>query len=227
MTFDMQSMLKTAARFWPEFVGRLTVRRDKAAIADVGALQDFLATRSTYIAQKTLYGYVKTRMGINYPRMFEDALIVKSLNIAKMQVFAACLSDLTIYAVGAGLHDQPMGNDDRRALALHCYRSALQGVAHDVAEHFSAPDQINGFASRLDGVDWRTASQAENFTASPAALVRWAPIADQLKKFDTEIIQNSVKFAWLEVREEFQARIDGKRVCQDWLRQPTEPDTGS
>ncbi|EIM73317.1 hypothetical protein A33O_16150 [Nitratireductor aquibiodomus RA22] len=38
-------------------------------------------------------------MGTRYPSMFEDDVFIGSINIAKLHVFAACLSDLTIHAV--------------------------------------------------------------------------------------------------------------------------------
>jgi hypothetical protein len=75
------------------------------------------------------------------------------------------------------------------------------------------------FARRLAETDWRRgALQPENFTCSPRALVRWAPIADNLKKFDSEIIENSVKYAWRDIREQFRNRINGDAVSADWPR---------
>ena len=78
--------------FIGEFAARFGTRRDKGPIDSPEKLNQFVATRSAFIAQKTLYGYLKTRMGTSYPRMFEDDVFVSSINIAKMHVFSACLS---------------------------------------------------------------------------------------------------------------------------------------
>jgi len=219
----MTSILEQAGRFWREFSGRLTVRRDTAPIASVATLEDFVGTRSAYVAQKTLYEYVKTRMGTRYPRMFEDERLIASLNIAKMYVFAACLSDVTIYAVAVALHDKPIGNDERAVLARQCYDAALRTNTADAPEQFSAPRCADEFEQRLAGTDWRIgARQPDNFTASPRALFRWAPIADDLKKYDREIVQNSIRFAWRDVRADFQKRVGGNAIYADWLKQNTD-----
>jgi hypothetical protein len=215
----MTSIWEMTRGLWHRVSGLLTTRRETTPIDSVAKLQEFVATRSAYVAQKTLYGYVKTRMGIRYPAMFEDDRVIASLNIAKMYVFDGCLSDLTIYAVGIALHDQPASNDERQELARRCYEAALRENTGDAPEQFSAQACIDEFNRRLDDTDWRSgACQPENFTYSPRALVRWAPIADKLKQFDTEIVENSIKFAWRDIREQFQKRIDPAAVCADWSR---------
>jgi hypothetical protein len=215
----MTSILEAAGRIWREVAGRLTVRRDTAPIDSVTALQDFVATRSAYVGQKTLYEYVKARMGTRYPRMFEDDALMASLNIAKQHVFAACLSDLTIYAVAVATHDQPIGNDLTNALARQCYETGLRENASEETQRFSMQDAIEEFNRRLDDTDWRFgARQPENFTRSPRALFRWAPIAEALKRHDTEIVENSIRFAWRDVREQFRKRVDSDAICADWLR---------
>jgi len=199
--------------------GLLWTRRETAPIDSAAKLIDFVRTRSAYVAQKTLYGYVKARMGIRYPAMFEDKNIITSLNIAKWHVLAGCLSDLTIYAVGTALHDQSVGDDARREMARRCHETALHENIGDAGEQFSAPDCIEEFNRRLDDTDWRHgALLPENFTRSPQALFKWAPIADELKRFDSEIIENSVKFAWRDIREQFRKRIDAASVRADWSR---------
>jgi hypothetical protein len=217
----MNSFRDKVADFLRGAAGLLRTRRDTTPIDSVAALEDFIATRSAYLAQKTLYGYVKTRMGIRYPAMFEDKNIIASLNIAKLQVFAACLSDLTIYAVATVLHGLAVGNDERHEVARRCYAAGLREIIPDMPADFSAQDHIGEFDRRLAETDWqRGALQPENFTRSQRALFRWAPIEDKLKNFDSEIIENSVKYAWRDIREQFRKRIDSEAVAADWSRQP-------
>jgi hypothetical protein len=212
----MNSIWQTAVYFLRGAAGLLWTRRAAAPIASVAALQDFVVTRATYLAQKTLYGYVKTRMGIRYPAMFEDKNIVASLNIAKLHVFAACLSDLTVYAVATALHGRPVGNDTRQDMARRCYAAGLRETVAGAPAEFPAQDCIDEFDRRLAETDWqRGALQPENFTRSPRALMRWAPIADKMKNFDSEIIENSVKYAWRDIREQFNKRLDAGAVSAD------------
>jgi hypothetical protein len=214
----MTSLLHKAFGFWRQAAVLFGKWGDTAPIDSVATLEDFVATRSAYVAQKTLYGYVKTRMGTRYPVMFEDANIVASLNIARAHVFAACLSDLTLYTVVAALPDA--ANDDRAALARHCYAQALRQNIGAAPAEFSSDAAIDEFGQRLVEIDWHLARQPEIFNRSPRALVKWAPIAEKLKKLDSEVVENSVKFAWRDVREQFNKRLAAGAVGADWARQP-------
>jgi hypothetical protein len=218
----MTSHQEQTGGFWQKAKILLGLGPGTGPVDSVAALENFVSTRAAFVAQKTLYGYVKTRMGIRYVAMFADANVIASVNIAKMQVFAACLSDLTIYGVAQALHDQPIGNDERQTLALRIFQTGLRDNAGEAPAQFSAEDAIEAFKQRLTNTDWvKRALQPENFTESPRALLRWAPIADNLKKFDSEIVENSVKFAWRDIREQFNKRLDAAAVAADWTHQPS------
>jgi len=78
-------------------VGR---RNQRERIADPAALQAFLGTRASFIAQSSLYGYLKTRAGVNFPKLFENDAFTASTNIAKWNIWLACLADLAVWAGG-------------------------------------------------------------------------------------------------------------------------------
>ncbi len=206
--------------FWRKFRILLGLGPGTGPIDSVAALENFVATRAAFVAQKTLYGYVKTRMGIRYVAMFEDKAIIDSLNIAKMHVFAACLSDLSVYAAASAVYGQAVPNDATRALARRCFAAALRDNSAEAPAAFAPEAAIAEFDRRLAGTDWQHgARQPETFNQSPAALVRWAPVADKLKKLDHEVIENSVKFAWRDIRAQFNKRLDAAAVAADWMRQ--------
>ncbi len=201
---------------WREVVGRVTLRRDTAPIDSVARLIDFVATRSAYIAQKSLYGYLKTRMGTRYPTMFDDEVFVQSINLAKLYVFAACLSDLTIHAVAWATRDPNVADPVRCTLARACYRRAATENGADTPDDFSWDYCIEAFSQRLEETDWPGgALQRENFTHSPAALVKWAPIAPELKRLDREIVENSITFAWRDIRLDLDRRLDAASIAAD------------
>ena len=62
-------------------------------------LIEFIHSRAAYVAQTSLYGYLKTRMGRQYVDIFKDEVFAPSLNKAKWELFFACLADLTVYAI--------------------------------------------------------------------------------------------------------------------------------
>ena len=72
-------------------------RRRSFPIESLESASEFAATRAAFVAQKTMFGYVKTRMGTSYPEMFRDDVMVSSLKIATLYHYSACLSDLMLY----------------------------------------------------------------------------------------------------------------------------------
>jgi hypothetical protein len=200
------------------FSGRFTGRQPKTPIVSVEELGEFVRTRSAYIMQKKLYDYVKTRMGTRYVNMFNDEVFIHSLNIAKMYVFSACLSDLTIYAVAHAAYDSDLSEDECRNMAMMCYESGISANLEHAPDAKWASSAIAAFNLRTNGTDWRgDALEWYNFNRSPAALIRYAPIADELKAFDRDIVENSINFAWRDIRMEFRKRLDGRSVVADWL----------
>lgn len=221
----MQRVLASARRFFSQ-IGILGGRPSASRISTVADLREFASTRAAFVAQKTLYGYVQTRMGMEYAKGFQEKAFATSLNIAKMHVFAACLSDLVIYAVAEALADSRFGDESRCAVARHCYRSAIDENAKFAPTLHWASDAIAEFDARLADTIWDAgALMPENFTRSPLALVRWAPIAPELKRHDTEIVENSIKFKWLGVREDFRRRLDRDMVASDVTRRWPNPST--
>ena len=84
-----------------------------------------------------------------------------------------------------------------------------QVIAHP-AEH---AQQVR---ARLALVDWAAVDDGEQaFSASPDALIRWAPVLDELKQLDEAIVRNSVRFRWQEVRRDLRACLDARAVLGD------------
>jgi hypothetical protein len=214
----MHPVFASARRFFSQ-IGILGERVSSGRISTVADLREFAATRAAFVSQKTLYGYVQTRMGMEYAKAFQEKAFAQSLNIAKMHVFAACLSDLVIYAVAEALAGARFEDETRNAVARHCFRSAIDENLKFAPTLHWASDAIEEFDARLTDTIWNVgALMPENFTRSPLALVRWAPIAPQLKRHDTEIVENSIKFTWLGVREDFRRRLDRDAIADDATR---------
>ncbi|MEW9808146.1 hypothetical protein ABUE31_19335 [Mesorhizobium sp. ZMM04-5] len=204
-------------QWWAEFVSRLSIRRDRAPLDSVGRMFEFVSTRSALITQKKLYGYLKERIGLRYAAAMEDDPFARSVDIAKMEVFAASLSDMTIYAVVQIDRRAPLPDGERHALALACYASGMRDNAGEAPDRSAVARWTDEFRGRLEGVNWKNlAAGASPFTESPKALVRWAPIADEHKRYDREIVENSIRFAWNEVIQDYTRRLDAEAVIRDW-----------
>lgn len=184
------------------------IRFDSSPIGSAPALAEFVRARSSYIAQTSLYGYLKARMGTRYRVYFEDEVFAASIRLAAARLFCTCLADLTLFAAAAIRRGGPLDDAAAAKLAREVYTAALaEGLAgYDNAEVVgTAADQ---FAQRLAVIDWELSCDPyRSFAQSEADLVRFAPVIDEFKEMDREIIVNSIRFRWRDVREQLARRL--------------------
>jgi len=192
---------------------RILGRRPDTPIRDAAALKTFLNTRATFVAQSTLYGYLRTRAGVRFPELFDDDPFVVSVNIAKWQVWLACLSDLAIYAGGM----LRRGSHASNAVVGPLMQELVNGILADTGTPAEAGPEFAAHAERVRArialCDWGAQVDGDAaFVESPSALVYWAPIVDDLKVLDAEIVRNSVRFRWNEIRQQLRQTLDAAAV---------------
>lgn len=191
-------------------------RKRSEPVRDRAALRRFLETRSSYVAQMSLYGYLRTRAGMLYPQLFNEDVFVRSINIAKWHVWLACLSDLAVYTGGLLAQRSHAPSSRAGTLVTELVFSILDetGVPADAdADYAGHADRVR---ARLTGCDWDRVTDDEGpFKESPPSVVRWAPIVDNLKELDEEIVRNSVRFRWQEVRRDLREHLDAEAVLQE------------
>ena len=71
----------------------------KSKIKDLDELESFIQSKSAWVSQVTLYGYLKTRMGTRYVLHFENDEFMNSVNLAKWNIYAVALQDLTFFTI--------------------------------------------------------------------------------------------------------------------------------
>mgnify|MGYP003311598493 FL=1 len=69
----------------------------KGKISNLDELETFIQTKSAWVSQVTLYGYLKTRMGTRYVLHFENDTFMDSVNLAKWNIYSVALQDLTFF----------------------------------------------------------------------------------------------------------------------------------
>jgi hypothetical protein len=209
------SWLSHMGQGFRDYFGTLGRRRSEP-VNDPASLHRFLETRASYLAQTSLYGYLRTRAGMIYPQLFDDDSFVRSINIAKWHVWLACLADLSVYAGGllvqrTGASPSEIGVLMQRQLAAILDATGTPADAdHEFAAHAAR------VRARLAGCDWSGITDDEApFSESPTALIRWAPIVDNLKELDEEIVKNSVRFRWQEIRRDLRRGLDAEAVLRN------------
>ncbi|MDH5832657.1 hypothetical protein [Luteimonas kalidii] len=186
------------------------VRREP--VRDPEALRGFVSSRASFIAQTTLYGYMRTRAGQRYPELFEQDGFVELLNAAKWHMWLASLSDLSVYAGGllarGGMAEERVGALMRRDLDRTLDETGVPAEADDgYAEH------AGRVRARIALTPWSQVGDDEGcFHESPAALVRHAPIVETLMRLDEDVVRNSVRYHWQEVRRDLRALLDAGAV---------------
>ena len=162
-------------------------------------LKTFIQERSAHVTQTTLYGYIKTRVGSRYAMMFEDETFLKSINIAKWNIYMSALSDCTLYAFSF-LFDQ---KNLKKVDAEKVFISIIEKEKENGLDPKLFEDTKNSFLQRLKLIDWKTYHKNKPFVNSGLALYNWSPIAEELKVLDKEIVLNSINLKWNLVENEF------------------------
>lgn len=210
MTFSLSSILSTLQQ---SVLPRLSIRFDKSPIDTLEKTGFFVHTRAAYVAQTSLYGYLKTRMGTKFRDMFNDDEYVKSINFAKWRVYGACLSDLTVFVTANIAQEAKLDREDAVKLAKHIFQFCIHETYKDCEDATLAVSLTNAFHERAESVIWANAAIGESaFSKSPKDLIAFAPIADELKRFDEKIVRNSIRFRWRDVRSQMRKRLHADAI---------------
>ena len=176
----------------------------KKKIKTLDELETFIQTKSAWVTQVTLYNYLKTRMGTRYVLHFENDEFMKSVNLAKRNIYAVALQDLTFFTFSylkANFNYQDV--DKAKEIFLKILDDEiLNKMPEDIIEEA----KIN-FDQRLQKIDWNIYFNDLPFNPSALSLYKWAPISEELKTLDRKIVLNSVILKWDIVKKEFKERV--------------------
>ena len=162
-------------------------------------LRNFIQERSAHVTQTTLYGYIKTRIGSRYAMMFEDEVFLKSINLARWNIYMISLIDCTFYVFSYLIDKKNLNQND----ALEVFMEIIENEKSNGLEDKLFDNTKLEFSQRLKVIDWNKYHQDNPFKNSGLSLLKWSPIAENLKNFDKEIVLNSIKLKWNLVENEF------------------------
>ena len=155
-------------------------------------LQKFIQQRSAHVTQTTLYGYLKTRIGVKYTAMVEDEVFSKSINIAKWNIYMIAIADCTFYTFSYLISKKNLKENNCKEVYLDIIgKEKANGLSNEV--YLKAKEE---FLIRYEKIDFQKYYLDNPFKESCMALYNWAPIADELKILDKEIVLNSMRLKW-------------------------------
>ena len=176
----------------------------KTKISNLDELEDFIQSKSAWVTQVTLYGYLKTRMGTRYVLHFENDEFMASVNLAKWNIYAVALQDLTFFTFSYLKNNFNYQEIDK---AKEIFLKILDDETTNKMPLDIIEEAKKNFNDRLQNINWNTYCNDLPFNPSALSLYKWAPIADELKNLDRKIVLNSVILKWDIVKKEFNERV--------------------
>ena len=122
-------------------------------IKTVEQVKVFIQEQSAQVSQMTLYGYLKTRMGAKHVIMFEDKDFLKSINIAKWQIYVVSLIDCTFFCFSFLHKEKKFMKTD---LANQIFFEILNNEKASGMDLDAYENATKEFNSRLTSINWET-----------------------------------------------------------------------
>ena len=183
-------------------------------------LADFINSRAAYVSQVTLYTYVKARAGTQYPKLFENANFLTSLRIARWHIYGAAVCDLTLFSAAQLYVHAGFSAEKARDFATSILEDILPNYRQDDIDKSQFVEMCARGKQRASMADWDSiAIGPAAFQSSSDAVFRWAPIADELKCDDEEIVRNSIHLRWIGVRRDLKEVFQHAAIADDWHHQ--------
>ena len=176
----------------------------KTKISNLDELEDLIQSKSAWVTQVTLYGYLKTRMGTRYVLQFENDEFMASVNLAKWNIYAVALQDLTFFTFS---YLKINFNYNEMNKAEEIFLKILDDEITNKMPLDIIEEAKKNFKDRLQNINWDIYYSDLPFNSSALSLYKWAPIAEDLKTLDRKIVLNSVILKWDIVKKEFEERI--------------------
>ena len=189
------------------------------AIESHSQLVEYISKNAAYVSQVTLYTYVKARAGTQYPKLFENADFLTSLRIARWHIYGAAVCDLTLFSAAQLFVHAGFSAEKSRDFAADILDDILLNYPQDDIDNSQFDAMCTRGKQRAAVADWETiATGPAAFQSSSDAVFRWAPIADELKCDDEEIVRNSIHLRWIGVRRDLKDVFQHAAIADEWHR---------
>ena len=143
-------------------------------------------------------------MGTRYVLHFENDEFMASVNLAKWNMYAVALQDLTFFTFS---YLKNNFNYQEINKAKEIFLKILDDETTNKMPQDIIEEAKKNFNDRLQNINWNNYCNDLPFNPSALSLYKWAPIADELKELDRKIVLNSVILKWDIVKKEFNERI--------------------
>ena len=143
-------------------------------------------------------------MGTRYVLHFENDEFMKSVNLAKWNIYSIALQDLIFFTFSYLKKNFNYQSLDK---SKEIFLKILDDETTNKMPLNIIEESKKDFDNRLQNINWDTYCSDLPFNLSALSLYKWAPISDELKTLDRKIVLNSVILKWDIVKKEFSERI--------------------
>ena len=131
-------------------------------------------------------------MGHKFTLMVDDEVFSQSINLAKWNIYMVALADCTFYTFSYLINEKNLKENDCKEIYLDIIeKEKANGLSDEV--YLKAKKE---FLNRFEKINFTKYYLENPFKESCLALYNWAPIADELKILDKEIVLNSMRLKW-------------------------------
>ena len=187
----------------------LTALQEKLGFGKLPAIDsldkyiEYTDRQAAFVSQVSLYTYIKTRAGTQWPKLFEDEVYLVSMKIARWHIFGASVIDLGVYLGALLVVKGGATPAQAEAISSQVIRKILTDYNQDDLPAKTFNQMIKDGLARCTNTDWHAMAEGPAaFQSSADALISWTPIADELKDLDEEIVRNSIHMRWINVRRD-------------------------
>ena len=180
-------------------------------------LIEHTAKNAAYVSQVTLYTYIKARAGMQYPKLFTNEDFLTSLRIARWHIFGAAVADMALFAAAQFHVRGTLDHQQSAGFAGGIMNEVLTDYEQQDVEAKVFLEMLAEGHRRASFANWADiADGPAAFRASSDAVFHWAPIADELKALDEEIVRNSIHLRWIGVRRDTKALLRHDAILASW-----------
>ncbi len=189
--------------------------RKPETIADREALQRFVDSRASFLAQKGIVEFCRVRAGVYWQKLFTEEEFRQALSLSCWQAYAPALA-LVTEMVEAAL--RPAAGIDRPRVA-----AAIEQIARAAYMAYPAPagftdaqwvERFELVSGRLAEVAGQPARPVRNMPKGMAERVFEAlPIHPSIVRNDADYIHNNIRMNLLRAHEDFLASADLERLA--------------
>lgn len=196
---------KALHRFGEIFLG---AKRPRASDWDGAA--EALRAGAAFLAQGSVYSYLRARTLLAAPKLFDNDDFVFALDICKWEGFASAAQDLILILEG-DLRGHDLGDRARLAdtlVALYEATLALEPVPSHRAQT-GWEDLVLAFRRRAEqAVDNPPRTADEICVGTARILMAHAPVEEPIRESDMPMVQNNVAFRFVDFKRRMRRDFD-------------------